>query len=165
VQASAPSVSSGGERPMLRILAIALLILGSTRVTVAQNQPDSSADKSMILALESAWNQAEIHHDATAAAAIIADTFISVDHHWRDSEQVPVPGWTQGSFFQARRNCQLRDQRVPLRRCRHCHQCLSNQRHRWWQALHPSRALHRHLDQTERRMEVRRGSGNPDPLI
>ena len=35
----------------------------------------------MILALESAWNQAEIHHDATAAAAIIADTFISVDHH------------------------------------------------------------------------------------
>jgi ketosteroid isomerase-like protein len=35
----------------------------------------------MILALESAWNQAEIHHDATAAAAIMADTFISVDHH------------------------------------------------------------------------------------
>ena len=34
-----------------------------------------------ILALESAWNQAEMHHDATAAAAIMADTFISVDHH------------------------------------------------------------------------------------
>jgi ketosteroid isomerase-like protein len=66
---------------MMRILSIALLIWGATPITVAQNQPDSSADKSMILALESAWNQAEIHHDATAAAAIIADTFVSVDHH------------------------------------------------------------------------------------
>lgn len=35
----------------------------------------------MILALESAWNQAEIHHDASAATAIIADTLISIDHH------------------------------------------------------------------------------------
>jgi ketosteroid isomerase-like protein len=66
---------------MIPILAIALLFSASTLITVAQNQPDASADKSMVLALESAWNQAEIHHDATAAAAIIADTFISVDHH------------------------------------------------------------------------------------
>ena len=35
----------------------------------------------MILALESPWNQAEIHPDASAATAIIADTFISIDHH------------------------------------------------------------------------------------
>src|ERR1700676_3513138 len=66
---------------MIPILAIALLFSASTLITVAQNQPDASADKSMVLGLESAWNQAEIHHDATAAAAIIADTFISVDHH------------------------------------------------------------------------------------
>ena len=66
---------------MMRMLAIALLLLASTRMAVAQNAPDSAADKSMILALESAWNQAEIHHDANAAASIMADTFISVDHH------------------------------------------------------------------------------------
>ena len=66
---------------MMREPAIVLLFLASTLVVVAQNAPDASADKSMILALESAWNQAEIHHDATAAAAIMADTFISVDHH------------------------------------------------------------------------------------
>jgi ketosteroid isomerase-like protein len=65
---------------MMRILATVFL-LASTFITVAQNAPDAAADKSMILALESAWNQAEIHHDATAAAAILADTFISVDHH------------------------------------------------------------------------------------
>jgi ketosteroid isomerase-like protein len=47
----------------------------------AQSNSDKSGDKSLILALESAWNQAEIHHDANAASAIMADTFISVDHH------------------------------------------------------------------------------------
>src|SRR5579864_8052427 len=66
---------------MMRILAIALLLLASTFIAVAQNAPDAAADKSMILALESAWNQAEIHHDANAAASIMADTFVSVDHH------------------------------------------------------------------------------------
>jgi len=35
----------------------------------------------MILALESAWNQAELHHDAKAADEMMADTFVSVDHH------------------------------------------------------------------------------------
>jgi len=68
---------------MMRKLANVVLFLASTLIVVAQNAPDAAADKSMILALESAWNQAEIHHDATAAAAIMADTFISVDHHGR----------------------------------------------------------------------------------
>ncbi len=66
---------------MIRSLTITLLLSASPLFAVAQNRADSSADKSMVLALESAWNQAEIHHDATAAAAIMADTFISVDHH------------------------------------------------------------------------------------
>jgi len=63
---------------MMRILAIAILLSTSTLNMIAQDQ---SSDKSMILALESAWNQAELHHDANAIAAIMADTFISVDHH------------------------------------------------------------------------------------
>lgn len=67
---------------MMRILALAILLSAAPLVTVAQDHADnSSGDKSMILALESAWNQAEIHHDATAVAAIMTDTFISVDHH------------------------------------------------------------------------------------
>ena len=63
----------------MRILAIMLLLSASSLMVAAQE--DAAADKSMILALESAWNQAEIHHDATAVAAIMADNFISVDHH------------------------------------------------------------------------------------
>lgn len=67
---------------MIRVLAFALLLSASPLLAAAQSKTTNSADdKSMILALESAWNQAEIHHDATAAAAIMADTFISVDHH------------------------------------------------------------------------------------
>ena len=65
---------------MLRIVAIALLSFAAALITAAQEKTDASADKSMLLALESAWNQAEIHHDASAATAIIADTFISIDH-------------------------------------------------------------------------------------
>jgi ketosteroid isomerase-like protein len=66
---------------MLRIVAIALLSFAAALITAAQEKTDASADKSMILALESAGDQAEIHHNASAATAIIADTFISIDHH------------------------------------------------------------------------------------
>jgi len=57
------------------------LLLLLPMLAFAQSNSDKSGDKSLILALESAWNQAEIHHDANAASAIMADTFISVDHH------------------------------------------------------------------------------------
>jgi ketosteroid isomerase-like protein len=65
---------------MIRILALALM-LSAAPLAAAQKTTTSADDRSMILALESAWNQAEIHHDAAAAASIMADTFISVDHH------------------------------------------------------------------------------------
>ena len=62
------------------MIRIYLLVLFLPLVVTAQQSKESD-DKSMILALESAWNQAEIHHDTNAAAALMADTFISVDHH------------------------------------------------------------------------------------
>lgn len=60
------------------VLALLLWMLASP---LAMAQADAAGDKSLLLALESAWNQAELHHDATAASAILADNFISVDHH------------------------------------------------------------------------------------
>src|ERR1039458_5366471 len=66
---------------MPRTLAFLLLLVLAV-VSAAQDKARSSAeDKSMILALENAWNQAELHHDAAATDAILADTFISIDHH------------------------------------------------------------------------------------
>ncbi len=65
-------------RILLRFsIVLIFMVLGFAQT----NDSGSSGDKSLILALESAWNQAELHHDATAAAAIMADNFISVDHH------------------------------------------------------------------------------------
>ena len=59
-----------------------LLLLALAVMARAQDKATSTAeDKSMVLALENAWNQAELHHDAAAADAILAPTFISVDHH------------------------------------------------------------------------------------
>lgn len=57
-----------------------LFLLFFTTLVFGQQNSDNG-DKSLILALESAWNQAEIHHDANAASAILADTFVSIDHH------------------------------------------------------------------------------------
>jgi ketosteroid isomerase-like protein len=68
------------ETVMTRTPVVCLLLLFSSLLTLAQESTES-ADKSLILALEGAWNQAELHHDANAAAAILADTFISIDHH------------------------------------------------------------------------------------
>jgi ketosteroid isomerase-like protein len=65
----------------IRIPAVRFALLLLPLLALGQDTQNTSADKSMILALESAWNQAEIHHDANATAAIMADTFISVDHH------------------------------------------------------------------------------------
>jgi ketosteroid isomerase-like protein len=65
---------------MLRITFTSVLLLGIVLLVAAQNK-NQTADETLILALESAWNQAELHHDAKAAADIMADTFISVDHH------------------------------------------------------------------------------------
>ncbi|HYM76518.1 MAG TPA: nuclear transport factor 2 family protein [Candidatus Dormibacteraeota bacterium] len=63
--------------PALRFVLLLVPVLALAR----QTGDTQSGDKSLILALESAWNQAEIHHDANAATTIMADTFISVDHH------------------------------------------------------------------------------------
>ena len=62
-------------------LALLLLLALAVMLAAQDKARDSGSDKSMILALENAWNQAELHHDAAAAGAILADTFISVDHH------------------------------------------------------------------------------------
>jgi len=64
------------HRKLLLLFFLALLVAAA-----AQDKGTNSADKSMVLALENAWNQAELHHDAGAADAILEETFISVDHH------------------------------------------------------------------------------------
>ena len=61
----------------LVLLCIAALLAAAQSKSKSRN----SSDEKLILALESAWNQAELHHDAKAAGAMMADTFVSVDHN------------------------------------------------------------------------------------
>ena len=57
-----------------------LVLVAIAVAAIAQDKANPSAEKSMVLALENAWNQAELHHDASAVDALVAETFISVDH-------------------------------------------------------------------------------------
>ena len=63
---------------MPKTLLCVLLIGASFAVGQTSSKPPA-ADKSMLVALENAWNQAQLHHDSKALDALIADTFISTD--------------------------------------------------------------------------------------
>jgi len=63
-----------------RCAFLLMLALGAA-LAAQDNGAGKSDEKSMVMAMENAWNQAELHHDAKAADAILADRFISVDHH------------------------------------------------------------------------------------
>ena len=52
---------------------IALLMLPLARAA-------EQADETKILALENAWNQAQLHHNSTAVASMLSDTFIYTDY-------------------------------------------------------------------------------------
>jgi len=60
-------------------LALCLLCLAGSLAT-AQTSPSSHGNESLLVALENAWNQAQLHHDSKALDGLIADTFISTDN-------------------------------------------------------------------------------------
>ena len=56
-----------------------LWVVGS--LAAAQNLSESSQrNESLLIALENAWNQAQLHHDSKALEGLVADTFISTDN-------------------------------------------------------------------------------------
>ncbi len=59
----------------MRFLAVLLLCLGP----VAAQSANSNADRSMLVALENAWNQAQIHRDGKALEELLTDQFIYTD--------------------------------------------------------------------------------------
>jgi uncharacterized protein DUF4440 len=51
------------------------------RPLVQVDAPESSQrNESLLVALENAWNQAQLHHDSKALDGLVADTFISTDN-------------------------------------------------------------------------------------
>jgi ketosteroid isomerase-like protein len=57
---------------VLCVLLLAALALSST------NEVD--VDRSKLIALENAWNQAQIHHDAGAVGQLLPDSFVYTDY-------------------------------------------------------------------------------------
>lgn len=64
----------------MKAMMAALLLCFSLAIPAATQSPGSEADKSRILALENAWNQAEEHKDAGALDALLADSLVYVDY-------------------------------------------------------------------------------------
>lgn len=62
----------------MRLGASVCLLCCLSLFAVAQGS-GGRGDEQVILALENGWNQAQIHHDSKALAALIADSFVSTD--------------------------------------------------------------------------------------
>ena len=61
-------------------LVLCLLSLAGS-VTAAQSLPESPhRNNTLLIALENAWNQAQLHHDSKALSELVAETFISTDN-------------------------------------------------------------------------------------
>ena len=61
-----------------KIALCVLLISGFLMAWVPQN--DSSAESSKLIALENAWNQAQLHHDSKALNSLVSDAFVYTDY-------------------------------------------------------------------------------------
>ena len=62
-------------------VVVCLLLLAAACVAADEKLPGTSHNnESLLVALENAWNQAQLHHDSKALDALVADTFISTDN-------------------------------------------------------------------------------------
>ena len=65
----------------MRIKAVVCLLWLASSLPAAQKPAEpSQGSESLLIALENAWNQAQLHHDSKALGELVADTFISTDN-------------------------------------------------------------------------------------
>lgn len=61
---------------MRKIASLLMLLLA----VVSAAQAQKSSDASKLVALENAWNQAQLHHDSEALDTLVSDDFIYTDY-------------------------------------------------------------------------------------
>jgi ketosteroid isomerase-like protein len=61
---------------MHKLLGLVLLLLAIPAIAGSQ---DTRADESKIIAMENAWNQAQLQHDAKALELMVADGFVDTE--------------------------------------------------------------------------------------
>src|SRR6266404_6849932 len=65
---------------MKATLALCLLLLSCTLPAARSATNNADADREKLLALENAWNQAQLHHDAAAVGQLLPETFVYTDY-------------------------------------------------------------------------------------
>jgi Domain of unknown function (DUF4440) len=65
---------------MKKSLAFGFLLMAISLILTRDSLSDGTADRGRLLALENAWNLAQLHHDAKAVESLIADTFVYTDY-------------------------------------------------------------------------------------
>ena len=64
----------------MKLLIVFMVLLGACLPATSQaGNGDSQAEKSKLIALENAWNQAQISRDGGALNRLVADTFVYTD--------------------------------------------------------------------------------------
>lgn len=81
---------------VMKLLWGALLLCGVMLAAGLASARDTSAERSMLIALENAWNQAQMHRDGEALNRLIVDTFVYTD--WVETQQSEVHRRQQRSF-------------------------------------------------------------------
>ena len=65
----------------MRKLLISALVCASVCLVFTGTSPgEALADQGKLLALENAWNQAQLHHDARAVESLISENFVYTDY-------------------------------------------------------------------------------------
>jgi len=64
----------------MNIRGAIFLLWVTSSLAAAQSVSGSHGNKGLLIALENAWNQAQLHHDSKALGGLVADSFISTDN-------------------------------------------------------------------------------------
>jgi len=63
-----------------RVLVVSLLWLAGALASAQNSAASPRGNETLLIALENAWNQAQLHHDSKALDGLVAGTFISTDN-------------------------------------------------------------------------------------
>ena len=64
----------------MKVLFAVLAPLVLCLLAAAQGQPNNAAEESKLIALENAWNLAQLHHDGKALDSVVGDKFVYTDY-------------------------------------------------------------------------------------
>ncbi len=63
----------------MKHLVFVLFVITACTAAIAQSASSSDAIRSKLIAMENAWNQAQLHRDSKAINEMVADTFVYTD--------------------------------------------------------------------------------------